>query len=89
MKDLKKKGDLYWSQLSMWSFSKKENVDAYSAHGFHYELYVVTQDQINNGWKAKNLTWDELESYQLDLIKFTPLANQNWSRVMGNIEGYK
>ena len=72
----------------MWDFSKKENVDAYSALSFHYELYVVTQDQINNSWKAINLTWDEVEIYQLDLINLTPVANQNWSRVMGNIEGY-
>ena len=89
MINLKKKGDLYWNQLSMWDFSKKENVDAYSAHSFHYELYVVTQDQINNSWKATNLTWDEVEIYQLDLINLTPAAGDNWSRVTGNIEGYK
>ena len=82
---MKKLGDLYWTQLSMWDFSLKENVDTFSTDGFHYELQVAIEAQVDNRWKAKNLTWDELSKAGIDLIKLIPEPNHNWNRVMGNI----
>jgi hypothetical protein len=82
---MKKIGDLYWSQLSMWDCSKKENVDVYSEKGFHYELHVTTGEQVDNRWEAKNLTWSELSDAEIDLTTLVPESGHNWSRVMGNI----
>jgi hypothetical protein len=72
----------------MWDRSKKENVDAHSAEGFHYELQVVTREKINEVWKAKAMTWAELGAYNLDLIALTPEAGHTWWNTMGNIKDY-
>ena len=50
-----KKGDLYWTQLSMWDFSKKDNVDTYNDNGFHYELTLVTEVFSETHRKVRNI----------------------------------
>ena len=79
---MKKIGDLFWTQLSMWECLAKENVSAYSKDGFHYELQVTTSTQVDNRWKAKNLTWAELSKAGIDLITLIPEPTHNWNRVM-------
>lgn len=79
---MKKVGDLYWSQLSMWDFSKQEHIDKFSPDGFHFELFVVTDVISDTHTKVRNVKVGELSD---DEIKYlTPEKNHNWSRVMGN-----
>jgi hypothetical protein len=86
---MKKLGDLYWAQLSMWNFSKKENVDAFSKDGFHYELQITTGEQVDNRWKAKNLTWKELTDFEIDLITLMPEGRIMGYKIVGNISDNK
>ena len=79
---MKKLGDLYWTQLSMWDFSKKENYDAFCANGFHFELMIVTGVVSDNQWKIRNIKADELPVDEIN--KLIPEFGHNWSRVMGN-----
>jgi hypothetical protein len=82
---MKKLGDLYWQQLSMWDYSKKENVDTFTKEGFHYELYVTTKAKVDSRWKAKNLTWSELTDSEIDLIILIPEVGIRGYSVVGNI----
>ena len=82
-----KKGDLYWTQLSMWDFSKKDNVDTYNDNGFHYELTLVTEVFSETHRKVRNIKAGELTDNQIDSLK--PLKGHNWYRVMGNVEDLK
>ncbi len=77
-----KTGDLYWRQLSIWDFSEKENIDAYSHNGFHYELMIVTEVISNKRKKVRKVKVGELTAKQVE--KLMPEKGHNWSRVMGN-----
>ena len=79
---MKKIGDLYWTQLSMWDFSDKDNLDAFSFDGFHFELLLVTDVVSDNQWKVRNVKVNELSTDELN--KLIPEHGHNWSRVMGN-----
>jgi len=80
-------GDLYWQQLSMWDFSKVENLDVYSDKGFHYELMMVEKVISDNQWTVRNIKVDELTKDQVESL--TPKSGHNWHRVMGNIKDFK
>jgi len=75
-------GDLYWNQLSMCDFSKKENVDKYNEGGFHYELYIVTDVVGAKHYKARNVKWEEITEDYLGTL--TPKKGCHWDSVMGN-----
>lgn len=79
---MKKIGDLYWNQLSMWDFSDKENLDTFSSDGFHFELFLVTDVISDNQWKTRHVKVNELSTDELN--KLIPEHGHNWSRVMGN-----
>lgn len=79
---MKKLGDLYWHQLSMWNCSKKGSVNVYCLNGFHYELLIVTKITSDKGWKIRNVMVDEISKDEIKNL--TPETGHNWSRVMGN-----
>ena len=77
-----KVGDLYWRQLSMWDFSKKNHVDTYSKGGFHYELFIVTEVISINHWRPRHVEVGELS--ENEIAKLIPESGNICSRVMGN-----
>ena len=79
-----KVGDLFWSQISMWDFSDKSNVDMYNDGGFHYELFIITEVISENHYKHRHIKYGEISEEQLSLL--IPEKGHNWFRVMGNRE---
>ena len=78
----KKIGDLYWSQLSMWDFSKKENIDIYNKKGFHYELHLITDIVNKNHYKFRRVKTNELSSDEIDAL--IPPKGIYFDSVVGN-----
>lgn len=52
---MKKVGDIYWCQLSMWEFASENCIEAYRKHGrmtFHYVLKKVVKETSPNSWRT-------------------------------------
>jgi hypothetical protein len=82
-----KVGDLYWSQLSMWDYSKEEDIDVISHNGYHYELLEIVEIISENQKRIRHVNVNELTDEQIDTL--IPEKNHNWSRIMGNINDFK